>query len=1219
MKNKLILRNLLSLILALSMTLTLAVPLLTVPVSAADADTIEVGTAEQLLEITNSGNSYKGKTIKLTADIDLNPGWNAATTVVGAGGADPATTTASFTVTFPTAPANKWKPIDWFEGTFDGQGHSIKGLYIDYAYQKGSKGKTAEGYDIYDYHNGVGFISWNDGTVKNVVFTNGLISVHHYKSTQTGANIRIGSVAGRNYGTIENVYSDMELWLSAASDAEFANIGGICGRFGDKTNTISNCVFAGKIGSLNGTNATQGPAKSVVYVSAAAGSCNSATGTIKNCLNLATFYRGTQDTKYKADFGLEAGKTTLTNNLVGKKEASFLTGTEGAAYATDWAYNETLGYVAPKTMQSLTSLPAGVKDILDYDGTEKSNMIFTVSNAAGLLYAAELSRSGVQFTGQTLKLTADIDLNPGWNAHVTVENGKGTLPEAPGVVFPGFVTLSGTLDGNGKTISGIFMTTGMNGTTTPNLAPIEFLRGTVKNLKINNSLICGRSDEEGRKISGLVARAYANALIDTVWLDVEVWSRSSNKQQIAGVVAKVEEANVTIRNTEFAGAVGSMVPDDNAMTATVPGSSTGIQISQLVSDGNWKTTLKIDNCFMNGTAYAASGVATDKAVAACEKPEMTINTVTERPAAVSSMNPTAYGATVPAFDLFPNGKKDSNKESYDADTRAQVRYYENVTQANAEAYYTSLTNAGYTLLRTYTLGGNVYKLFEKEGAYTVYTGWYAHNGGSSNHRMSVFFEPHGRSYNTASEAVTGTNLCTAQLWQLDVYNEPKNPNANGGMGYIIRLTDGTFVIVDGGYSHENDAKNIYGILTRNNVLSGKPVISAWFITHAHPDHYGALNMFAKLYSDSVTVKGFYYNLPGNDILVGTDKSYEASNYRFAEIMSRFDGAKLYSKMHTGMTVGFAGATATILYTHEEGTMSYYKNGMSAWFGSKTNEFADANDSSMVIRFTVGTQSFMVLGDIGENPASWLVYSHAADTLKSDLMQVAHHGYNYTQDIADLYAKINPDVALWPMDVAYIGKTEAENKELFRQYYACTDGVARPASEWIRENCDETIPAYENVCLPLPYAAKTYSGGQSLPDIETAYNSKITTPAPVTYIQTKSNEDGTVSLRLVGLTDKTEDELAAADSVAFDIILQRNGKIVAGTSATRTVYTSVLAAGETVTAESLGGSYLWCYVINGIEATDVITIQVRTRVAMTDGGNETSLYSTVVIRNGAIVQ
>ena len=68
-----------------------------------------LGFAKILADNGTSKRPFSGDTIKLDADIDLNPGWDASTGV---------------------APANVWPAVKtYFCGTFDGQGHTVKGIY----------------------------------------------------------------------------------------------------------------------------------------------------------------------------------------------------------------------------------------------------------------------------------------------------------------------------------------------------------------------------------------------------------------------------------------------------------------------------------------------------------------------------------------------------------------------------------------------------------------------------------------------------------------------------------------------------------------------------------------------------------------------------------------------------------------------------------------------------------------------------------------------------------------------------------------------------------------------------------------------------------------------------------------------------------------------------------------------------------------------------------
>ena len=89
-----------------------------------------------------------------------------------------------------------------------------------------------------------------------------------------------------------------------------------------------------------------------------------------------------------------------------------------------------------------------------YDASKSSFDISTAAQWLGLaqLVAAETT-AGEVTSGKTFNLKADIDLNPGWDASVTVEDREGVLyaviPDAPVNVGGHINTFKGTLNGNG--------------------------------------------------------------------------------------------------------------------------------------------------------------------------------------------------------------------------------------------------------------------------------------------------------------------------------------------------------------------------------------------------------------------------------------------------------------------------------------------------------------------------------------------------------------------------------------------------------------------------------------------------------------------------------------------------------------------------------------------------------------------------------------------------
>ena len=732
-----------------------------------------------------------------------------------------------------------------------------------------------------------------------------------------------------------------------------------------------------------------------------------------------------------------------------------------------------------------------------YEPSAASGTVFSISNAAELRGAARLSQEGVTFKGHTLWLTADIDLNPGWDADVRIANGVATLPDAPTVELEGFATFEGTLDGNEHTISGIYMMRKLL-TGDENLGIIEILNGTVKNIVINNSLVFADVADgvNNRKIGGIAARVNSeSALIDTVYADINVWYRGWSWQRIAGVVAKTDAA-CTVKNLAFVGTVGAMDPNYGVPHYNQGALPSDMTMSQIIGDGTSKAN-RLENCALNGELIVPANVvsgaidenaAIGKHAGSATMANVAVNTVL--PATVAAMEPNAYTNSLSAFNIWPDGvTADSKTSSYDEGKRAFVKYYETATMTQYEAYLTKLSDNGYTHNKRYTVGDNSYSLYQKADGYSVYVSYLSKVNDKGNARMRVFVEPFGSAYNLNSTA-TESSVCETKLWQLDVDNTYSKED--GGMSYVIRLTDGSFIVVDGGYASEAEAVNLYNILSKNNPNTGKPVIRAWFITHLHNDHYGALTRFATLYSGSVKVDGFYYNFPENT--TGGKDNADPVSIQYVKIvemaMNRFDGAVKYRKLHSGMVFGFAGVTATVLGTHEDVKQSYYRSvdgeNLTDYFKGysfKSNDMTDGNDTSTVIKFNIGGQSLMMLGDARTGMSKQLEFSYSSSVLKSDIVQMAHHGYSGCQD--SLYEKINASVVLWPMDV--IGK---DNVEIFKNYYN-SDSIS--ANKWIRNTSSvkEVIPAYKNACLDMPYAVYTYSGdGNKTVDIDKAFTNKL---------------------------------------------------------------------------------------------------------------------------------
>ena len=87
-----------------------------------------------------------------------------------------------------------------------------------------------------------------------------------------------------------------------------------------------------------------------------------------------------------------------------------------------------------------------------------------------------------------------------------------------------------------------------------------------------------------------------------------------------------------------------------------------------------------------------------------------------------------------------------------------------------------------------------------------------------------------------------------------------------GMSYAVRLSDGRFILLDGGRELEPDADRLMETLKEASPHK-KPVIGAWILSHPHPDHYYCFFPFMERFGESVEIQRFMLNFPEADDLI----------------------------------------------------------------------------------------------------------------------------------------------------------------------------------------------------------------------------------------------------------------------------------------------------------------------------------------------------------------
>ena len=252
----------------------------------------------------------------------------------------------------------------------------------------------------------------------------------------------------------------------------------------------------------------------------------------------------------------------------------------------------------------------------------------------------------------------------------------------------------------------------------------------------------------------------------------------------------------------------------------------------------------------------------------------------------------------------------------------------------------------------------------------------------------------------------GSFFATEQIAQVNMTQMMLDYDGGSfGMCYIITLEDGSFVIFDGGhvrvvkgYPKTLDYVRLYKLLEEMNTRpDGKIIISAWYMTHEHSDHFNVFYWFCKEYGDKVDIRACG-SCSCSDTVAFNAKNpeFHTTSGRLAQAAKWAGGFDLVT-LQTGDKFSLGGVEFEILYTVDD------------LFPKRLHYF---NDSSFVCKMTYGGQSTMWLGDICAAPSEILTKRYTPAYLKSDFVNMAHHGLNGAH--WDLYEAIDAKVLLWSL-------------------------------------------------------------------------------------------------------------------------------------------------------------------------------------------------------------
>ena len=229
-----------------------------------------------------------------------------------------------------------------------------------------------------------------------------------------------------------------------------------------------------------------------------------------------------------------------------------------------------------------------------------------------------------------------------------------------------------------------------------------------------------------------------------------------------------------------------------------------------------------------------------------------------------------------------------------------------------------------------------------------------------------------------------------------LYSVPSSEVLNWNMCcFIIRTKGGKLIVIDGG--HEVDADHVVRCLEA--LSPGKiPCVSAWLFSHLHEDHYGVYKKICEVpaLASRIRVENFYHHLLPEEFY--TRLSKEANpDFKLPREILLASGKTLGAVLHEvnpGDRITVDEVTFEVLHV------------------PKIEDAAEMNmnDSSVIYRMDYdGKQSMLFLAD-----AEWVcsndLLERFSDRLKSDVVQVGHHGCGNVSKAC--YEKIGADVYLW---------------------------------------------------------------------------------------------------------------------------------------------------------------------------------------------------------------
>lgn len=331
---------------------------------------------------------------------------------------------------------------------------------------------------------------------------------------------------------------------------------------------------------------------------------------------------------------------------------------------------------------------------------------------------------------------------------------------------------------------------------------------------------------------------------------------------------------------------------------------------------------------------------------------------------------------------YPGGDHCS---SYDCSDGCIMYHITGTTKQVYYDYLSSLVSTGYTLYDRHIIRDNYFTAYVS-GKRLVHVYFTSHD-----QVTRIVVDPNTTLYQRKKDTPDTADKATLYQMELDFRT------IDCGMCYITQCADGSFFIIDSAHMNSTeDHIRLYKLLRSLTPEGKKITVAGWFFSHAHQDHiYKFMDFLRADYRDCM-IECLYYNFPA--LTIPGSEAWKASDLEtirefYALVDEHLEIPRI--KLHTGQRFFVRNLEFEVLATHED------------LYPAPLTRF---NDSSTVLLMTAAGCRTLFLGDSNVEESTIMVARYGS-YMKSDIIQVAHHGYNGSN--VGIYFCADAKVALYP--------------------------------------------------------------------------------------------------------------------------------------------------------------------------------------------------------------